>query len=312
MGRNPNDSIEAVAFSPNGEKLAVALSAYPTSRLVLLDVASGKDLQEHRFPVVYSDFVPGILYQGLPMEWVPDASALLLRGTLVLDPVSGRRLWLCYTAPNEYNLDNSRRRLPVPGGFLMVGGKSGVSKITLLPFPANSPELAQSLSGNNSVEAILKPGQKVSLAVQVDKLRFGTPDETKKVLETMYRDMLESAGFELADDQPLAFKVTYTEAVGGQFKQGFGPVGAGGGQPVEGTKAQVNLEWTSDKTVSLWKHSFEYFPRTVSARGQLNAENVRQSMFEQFQRFAFGQPLPYFLSTDKKTMLPTIATIARE
>lgn len=312
VGRNPNDSVEAIAFSPKGDRLAVALSAYPATRLVLMDPANGKELQEHRYPVYFSDFVPGILYQGPPMEWLPDASAVLLRGTLALDPVSGRRLWLCYTAPNEYSLDNSRRRLPVSGGFLTVGGKSGVSKITLLPLPANSPELAQSLSGNNSVEAILKPGQKVSLAVQVDKLRFATPDETKKALETMYRDMLESAGFELADNQPLVFTVTYTEAVGGQFNKGFGPVGAGGGQPVEGTKAQVNLEWTSDKTTSLWKHSFEYLPRTVSARGELNAETVRKSMFEQFQRFAFGQPLPYFLSTDKKTMLPAIATIVRE
>ena len=313
VGRNPNDSIEAIAFSPKGDKLAIGLSVYPSSRLVLMDAANGKELQEHRYPVYYSDFVPGILYQGPPMEWLPDASGLLLGGTMVLDAVSGRQLWLCYTAPNEYSLDNSRRRVPVPGGFLTVGGKSGVSKIKLLPLPESSSELAQSLSGNNSVEAILKPGQKVSLAVQVDKLRFGTPDETKKALETLYRNMLESAGFEIADDQPLVFTVTYTEAAGGQFKKGFGPaVGAGGGQPVEGTKALVNLEWTSDKTMSLWKHSFEYFPQTVSARGQLTPENVRASMFEQLQRFAFGQPLPYFLSTDKKTILPAIATIVRE
>lgn len=277
VGRNPNDSIEAIAFSPKGDKLAIGLSVYPSTRLVLMDAANGKESQEHRYPVYYSDFVPGILYQGPPMEWLPDASALLLGGTMALDAVSGRQLWLCYTAPNEYNLDNSRRRVPVPGGFLTVGGKSGVSKITLLPLPESSSELAQSLLGNNSVEAILKPGQKVSLAVQVDKLRFGTPDETKKALETMYRNMLESAGFELTDGQPLMLTVTYTEAVGGQFNQGFGPgVGAGGGQPVEGTKALVNLEWTSDKTVSLWKHSFEYFPTTVSARSQLTPENVRE------------------------------------
>lgn len=313
VGRNANDSIEAIAFSPTGDKLALALSVYPATRLVLMDAANGKESQEHRYPVYYSDFVPGIVYQGPPMEWLPDASGLLLGGTMVLDRVSGRQLWLCYTAPNEYNLDNSRHRVPVPGGFLTVGGKSGVSKITLLPLPANSSELAQSLSGNNSVESLLKPGQKVSLAVQVDKLRFGTPDETKKALETMYRNMLESAGFELADDQPQVFTVTYTEAVGGQFKQGFGlGVGAGGGQPVDGTKALVSLEWTSNKSESLWKHSFEYFPHTVSTRGQLTAENVRQSMFEQLQRFAFGQPLPYFLSTDKKTMLPAIATVVRE
>lgn len=313
VGRNPNDSIEAIAFSPKGDRLAIGLSVYPSTRLVLMDAANGKESQEHRYPVYYSDFVPGILYSGPPMEWLPDASGLLLGGTMALDVVSGRQLWLCYTAPNEYSLDNSRRRVPVPGGFLTVGGKSGVSKITLLPLPVNSSELAQSLSGNNSVEAILKPGQKVSLAVQVDKLRFGTPDETKKALETMYRNMLESAGFELTDGQPLVFTVTYTEAVGGQFKQGFGPgIGAGGGQPVEGTKALVNLEWTSDKTMSLWKHSFEYFPTTVSARSQLTPENVRASMFEQFQRYAFGQPLPYFLSTDKMTMLPAIATVVRE
>ena len=310
IGRNPNDSIEAIAFSPKGDKLAVALSAYPTTRLVLLDVSNGKDLQEHRYPVYFADFVPGLLYQGPPMEWLPDASALLLGGTMALDPVSGRTLWLCYTAPNQYDLDNSRRRLPVPGGFLTIGGKTGVSKITLLPLPASSLSLAQSLSANNSVEALLKPGQKVSLVVQVDKLRFGTPEETKKVLETMYRDMLDSAGFELADDQPLEFKVTYNEAAGAQFQQGFVP---NAGKPgVEGTKALVNLEWVSNKTDSLWKHSFEYFPRTVSARGELNPENVRTSMFEQFQRFALGQPLPYFLSTDKKTMLPAIATIVRE
>ena len=310
IGRTPNDSIEAIAFSPKGDKLAVAMSMYPATRLVLLDVASGKELQEHRYPVYFADFVPGVLYQGPPMEWLPDASALLLGGTMVLDPVSGRRLWLCYTAPNQYDLDNSRRRLPVPGGFLTIGGKSGVSKITLLPLPANSSTLAQSLSGDSGVEALLKPGQKVSLEVQVDKLRFGSPEETKKVLETMYRDMLDSAGIEITDDQPLVFKVTYSEAAGAQFQQGFG---ANTGKPaVEGTKALVNLEWTSDKTVSLWKHSFEYFPRTVSARGELNAENVRKSMFEQFRGFAFGQPLPYFLSTDKKTILPVIATIVRE
>jgi hypothetical protein len=35
-------------------------------------------------------------------------------------------------------------------------------------------------------------------------------------------------------------------------------------------------------------------------------------MFEQLQSFAFSQPLPYYLSTDKSTMLPVSVTVVRE
>lgn len=312
MSGQGTDSVVGVGFSPLGDKIAVALNGYNVSRLVVLDTATGNELQNHHYSASFSNLVPGILYGGPTIDWLPDDKAVLLRGTVAVDLVSGRLVWTLFTAENEYGLDNSYRRLPVPGGFLTISGKLGKAKITRLPFDPASLSLAQSLSTDNSVEALLKPGQKVSLKVTVEKLRFGTPEETQKTLEGTYREILAAAGFELADDQPVLFKVAYSEELGHKFEQFLrGPAG-GGAQSIEGTNAHVKLEWSTGTNDSLWKHAYSYAPRVVSMRGEFTAENARKSMFEKLQGVAHGQPLPYYLSTDKKTMLPAAITVVRE
>ncbi|MBC7815888.1 MAG: hypothetical protein IAG10_03200 [Planctomycetaceae bacterium] len=307
------DSVEGVGFSPLGDKIAVAMGGYNVSRLVVLDAATGNEVQEHRYPVSFRSLAPGLLYTGPTIDWFPDGSALLLNGTTAIDLVSGRVVWTLFTTPDEYSLDNTNRRLPVPGGFLMISGKLNKAKFTLLPFDAKSLSLAQSLATDNSLEALIKPSQKVSLEVKVDKLLFGTTEETQKGLEGTYREILEAAGFEVADAQSVVFKVEYAEAAGGKFEQfGRSPIGGGAGQSVVGTKGQVKLEWATDQKVSLWKHAFEFAPRTISVKGEFTVEAARKSMFEQLQSFAFSQPLPYYLSTDKKTWLPVSVTVVRE
>ena len=313
MSGKGTDSVEAAGFSPLGDKIAVAMGGHNVCRIVVLDVATGNELQEHRYPASFRNLVPGLLYTGPTIDWFPDASALLLGGTVAIDLVSGRLVWSLFTAPNEYSLDNTNRRLPVPGGFLTVSGKLNKAKFTLLPLDAKSLSLAQSLSTNNSLDALIKPSQKVTLEVKVEKLLFGTPEETKKTLEGTYREILEAAGFELADNQSVVFKVSYTEAAAGKFDSFLrGPMGGGATPSVVGTKAQLNLEWATHQNESLWKHPFEFAPRTISVKGEFTAEAARKSMFEQLQSFAFSQPLPYYLSTDKQTMLPTFTTVVRE
>lgn len=313
MSGKGTDSVEAAGFSPLGDKIAVAMGGYNVCRIVVLDAATGNEVQEHRYPASFRNLVPGLLYTGPTIDWFPDNSALLLGGTVAIDLVSGRLVWELFTAPNEYNLDNTNRRLPVPGGFLTISGKSSKAKFTLLPFDAKSLSLAQSLSTNNSLDALIKPSQKVSLDVKVEKLLFGTPEETKKTLEGTYREILEAAGFELADNQPVVFKVSYNEVAEGKFDSFMrGPIGGGATPSVVGTKALLNLEWITNQNESLWKHAFGFAPRTISVKGEFTAEAARKSMFEQLQSFVFSQPLPYYLSTDKKTMLPVFTTVVRE
>ena len=314
LGRGGVDMIEAVAFSAQGDQLAVAINSYPAWRLVILDVASGKEVREQRFPVSFADYVPGTVYNGPAMEWLPDGGGLLLGGTLVLDPTSGRRIWMCRTASNELALDHVRRRVPIPGGLLMLSGQRRKAKMTLLPMSAEITTLARSLSSESSSEAIIKPGQKVSLAVQIGKLLHGNPEDTLKGVTDMYRELLEAAGIEVADNQPVTLSVSYNETTGNQFQQSQGRFGTGAatGPVVQGTKAQVQLAWIDNTQTSLWKHSFEFNPTIVSAQNELNAETARKSMFEQFQRTAFQEPLPYYISTDKKTQLPTQVTLTRE
>lgn len=313
MSGKGTDSVEAAGFSPLGDKIAVAMGGYNVSRIVVLDATTGNELQEHRYPASFRNLVPGLLYTGPTIDWFPDNSALLLGGTVAIDLVSGRLVWSLFTAPNQYGLDNTNRRLPVPGGFLTVSGKLNKAKFTLLPFDPKSLSLAQSLSTNNSLDALIKPSQKVSLDVKVEKLLFGTPEETKKTLEGTYREILEAAGFELADNQTVVFRVSYNEAAAGKFDSFMrGPIGGGATPSVVGTKAQVNLEWATNQIESLWKHPFEFAPITISVKGEFTAEAARKSMFEQLQSFAFSQPLPYYLSTDMQTMLPTFTTVVRE
>lgn len=313
MSGKGTDSVEVAGFSPLGDKIAVAMGGYNVCRIVVLDAATGNELQDHRYPASFRNLVPGLLYTGPTIDWFPDGSVLLLGGTVAIDLVSGRLVWSLFTAENQYGLDNTNRRLPVPGGFLTISGKLNKAKFTLLPFDAKSLSLAQSLSANNSLDALIKPSQKVSLEVKVEKLLFGTPEETKKTLEGTYREMLEGAGFELADNQSVVFKVSYNEAAAGKFDSFMrGPIGGGATPSVVGTKAQINLEWATNQNESLWKHPFEFAPRTISVKGEFTAEAARKSMFEQLQSFAFSQPLPYYLSTDKQTMLPTFTTVVRE
>jgi phage FluMu protein Com len=251
MSGKGTDSIYAVGFSPLGDKIAVAMGGYNVCRIVVLDAATGNEVQEHRYPASFRNFVPGLLYTGPTIDWFPDSSGLLLGGTVAVDLVSGRSVWALFTAPNQYNLDNANRRLPIPGGFLTISGKLNKAKFTLLPFDAKLQSLAQSLSTNNSLDALFKPSQKVSLEVKVEKLLFGTPEETKKTLEGTYREILEAAGFEVADSQSVVFKVSYNEAAAGKFDSFMrGPTG-GATPSVEGTKALLNLEWATNQNESL-------------------------------------------------------------
>ncbi|MFG0332797.1 MAG: WD40 repeat domain-containing protein, partial [Maioricimonas sp. JB049] len=306
-------SIEHFAFSHTGDRLAVLMNELEGCMVKVLDVGDGETLDEFTFSARLENVIPGTTYEGPQLEWLPGDVGWLLGGTLVVDAGSGRRLWMLKTAKNDYNLDNPRRRVPVADGFVSVAGRDGRAQFERLRFDF-SEAIATIAGVAADEEALLKPGMPVSIEVDAQQVRFGTPEETAEGLKETLARKLEQDGFLVEEGQPVVLKVAYREGSAGTFtqRQGLNPLRAEPtGKSIEGTMAAIALEWRANKR-KLWEDSFEYKPRILFIRGkELTDEAARDQMFKSLGAQLAGRPIAYYVSADGRRQLPVTVEIPR-
>lgn len=298
-------SAEWLTFSPDGQQLFALLDGPKETRIMTVDVKTGE-----RDPETDSSF-PGRLlsaiwaaasYKGPKFECLPGNAGFLLAGDVWIDGKSGRLVWYINRGTDLYN---HTKRVPVPNGVIMTEGTDNARRLAVVEVPWKQIE--------STLEAIkeekpahIRPGKAVSLDIQIGKLQYGKAEDTKAALAEVLTERLAAEGIEVKDGEPVSFRVTYQEAKGNTLQESQRNPGSpilGGtptGRSVEATKVAVNLSWRKDNgKVVVWSKDVLMDPSFLIFRGELTAENARNSMFEGLKNSLFAQPIPYFIPEDK-------------
>lgn len=86
---------EGLAFSPDGTEIAAAMPHFRELQLCSWNVSTGQVTFERQYETSPAANVPGVTwYGGAVIDWVPDKSAWLLEGHLLLDRKTGEKIWV--------------------------------------------------------------------------------------------------------------------------------------------------------------------------------------------------------------------------
>jgi S1-C subfamily serine protease len=217
----------AVKFSPDGTELGAlfqtavkgASGAQPV-QILAWNLADGQ-LSIQLKDVVWAaglDSVMATANQEVPLalEWLPDGSALLIGNGTLVDRNSGQIVWRL-RLPAFANL--KAPRLFLGTDFLLIPKYQALAQgFTAFKLPWR--EIDSGLKSLHAKgEAWLRPGEKLSLKVDVGELRFQKPDQIKVALTSNLEQQLKADQFTVADAQPVTLKITYSEAAGGLLQK---------------------------------------------------------------------------------------------
>ena len=141
----PN-SCSAVAFSPDGAELAALLSFTSRTRLLICDFSTGSLTLDHEA----GDATP-FHFSGGDLQWLPDKTALLYRGSVLLDRETGLEVW---TFPEDRF--NARRMLSLKRMLAVLDGRGGRT-LTYIDLPEKDLQKAQETirGGGQAVDSVL-------------------------------------------------------------------------------------------------------------------------------------------------------------
>jgi len=298
---NPLNFITGLAFSPEGTELAAIISEGATNRFVVWN-ASGNVIDD--FSLGTSISVTHL--QGDPVQWSPDGQGWLLLGTSFVD----RRLKAVAWRMERQGF------LTVPGQWLddshvVVGFTSGSTEdIKVLEVPRDEIRRGvDAVTGaSTSDDALLKPGQSVSVEVKVGAVEHSSLDDVRKALLDTATARLEQGGLVVSPGQPTVLSLNYGESTGDELRVVKGGLGFGGkdtGQRVRETVGVLDAKLTlsGGKEVA-WEESIKRGnPHHVQSE-TINEETVRKAMFSQVQYPVSTLKIPYFIAGDGST--PTL------
>jgi WD40 repeat protein len=148
-------SCKALAFSPDSKTLAGLFQAPGKGQFITWDVATGQATphEMEKDPQFQAQNAFG--YQGRPLEWLPDGSALLAYGQLLLDPKTGKVLW---TLPRE-NADATARRVIGGDRLACVKGNNKAKALVLETLPKDKLDAATQAvrAGRDPSATVLPP-----------------------------------------------------------------------------------------------------------------------------------------------------------
>lgn len=296
---------QGMSFAPDGKLLAMVY-ADTNSKVVFLDMASGTIADQFELagkPPTAS------AYRGEAVEWLGDRGWCLFGGT-VIDRTTRRVVW-------NLDLPITDRLTPrrtLPGGWIAATGPYAKHEIRFLPIPWDKIE-ASLAAMQGADQPHLKPGLSVSLNIRIEKLRFGTPEDTSARLADLFRERFQGDGIGVADDQPVVLNVSYSESVGETLHERKGISGPPTGRTVQATKVEVKMSLTTRAgNRSLWAQEFAYDPHLVTIINQQASDaSARDAILRQLIYQLSATPIPYFVPQDKAlSPLPGLTQIADE
>lgn len=319
-------SCEGLAFSAGGEELAALFTSGSQATLV----AWTPDKREETFrwssgSVAKNGVKGAISYRGSAIEWLPDRSGWLVHGHYIVDRQSRRVVWTVQSAEDDL-LPAARRFVDNDRLAVSTGPGHGLRRVqhVLLPWKRIDASLA---ALETDAPALLKPGQAVSLEIEMGELRGGTVEATRDKLADGVAAALAERHIDLAEEAPVILVMKYREEQGEELEEiagsGFpglpspgvprpGLPGAGGtGRKLNATHIFCELALRrSDKPTILWTNSIDLNPRTLFIQGDFTDAGARESSLGQLSRTLAEQAFPYFIpSAEGLTTLPGLTKL---
>lgn len=305
-------SLDAARFSPDGSELACICEGQKSAVLTVNDVSTGAVKLKHDLAASTKKSLQNAAsYKGPQIEFVAAPASFLWSGGGLIDRETGLLVWTYRQGTLEFS---HWRRILTPAGLIVSTGGNGSRKIQSVPFPAD--KLQKSLDAyRGDAPAIVKPGEKVKVVVNVGKLRFGKPEETKSELNDALAERLADDGLAVDDGGGTVMTVDYSETAGKTLQEtkGGNPIrpGTPTGKSVQSTAADVKLSWVStDGKTKIFETTFNLDPSFVSLRPneQLTEEAVHKHVFAMLKIRLNGLPMPFFVAKDSSISPLPVAT----
>ena len=297
--RNPG-TCHGLAFSPDASELAALLDG---NRLVVWS-SKGKIIYDEILARPVSDLWSG---DKGGVVWLPDQSGWILGKQYLFDREKKMLLW-------RLQRSDSRNELPIKmvdqeNVLAHVGdGRSG--ELAKIPIPWS--EIQQSLGGENWESlALVKPGEAMSIKVEVYNVRFAQPQEVANAMGTALTQRIERSKFKVAPDRPVILKAIYNEEQGDNKRvvesNRFNPFGGRDtGMTVNDTKGKLEIKIiTRDKEEVVWEQTITSDGGS-SIKGDVSDANVRKQMFEYLSYRVNQLALPTMIPKPGGPLLPIV------
>ncbi len=306
-------SIDSVRFSPDGKEIAL-MSVGQTSYVIAVhDLATGdRELSHEVTASQISSLQHPASYKGPHVEFVTAPAGFLVFGGGFIERETGLMVWNYRQGLLEFS---HWKRILTPAGLIVSTGGNDSRKIQVMPFP--SEKLAQSIAAYRSDgKAIVKPGEKVKVVVEVAEVRFGKPNEAKAQIERALEERLADDGLEVGDDGPTTLKVQYKESAGKMLQEvkGGNPIQGGGvptGRSIQSTAGELKISWTStDGKTPIFSDVINLDPNrlVILDKGEVNDAKAREQVFAILKIQLAGLSMPYFVPTDKSLVVLPMVT----
>ena len=275
--------VGGMRFSPDGSELAAMIGDPLGRRLLVWDVANGSVLVDHliRAGGDAADLTAwNTSFEGPLIEWRPDGTAWLVNGQVIVDRSGGRPTWLLSTVPHEAH---PGRRLLLDGErMLVVTGSVSSEHLAMVPLPWSTIDAGLKAMVSDA-PAFVRPGQPVSVKLDIDPARYKPTEESRALLTKYLTDRLIADGIPTADGQPTVLHLNY------------GPEG----DPASGLiRGVLNLE-AEGVAAPLWSAPLDLQPPIPFLQGEPADSPANQDPFRQVVARLRRAPIPYFIPKDE-------------
>ncbi len=301
-------SAVGLAFSPSGREVAGLFDGTvrrQPDRLVIWDTSGHVTFDSGRRAVAGDIIRGGSTAERRNVQWSPDGTRLLLGDVWLVDRKSGMALWCsAAAAPAEDRsavfLDDAHL-LAARGDALEAWG-----------IPTDAIRASVAALANPATPAGLRPGQPVSLSVDLVGPLRGDGGQTKADVTQAITDALTAGGRPVADGCPASIHVAFTEQAGDTLKvfevPGIVPIGGRDtGRKATAAKCAITVELrTAGSGGPVWsQHLDAVSPMSLS--GPVDDGTLRAAAVGDACRQLRRMLVPTFVPTDPAlTPLPIV------
>lgn len=315
-------TLDSVCFSPDGTEIAALSQGVKGSVITVYDLASGDQKLSHDLSAGQKQGLGYLIdtYSGPRLQFVTEPPGFLWYGSAFVERESGLVVWKYEQGASDFT---RWKRILTPSGMIACPKERGGSKLQLIPFPRE--KLIQSVAAyRGDAPAMVKRGAKVDLAVKIDKVLYGKPEDAKEAIKQLVVARLQNEQLEVGDEAASVMTVKYNEVVADatpEIKKIFPE------NRVPLTRGQLTIKWTSkDGKSPIYEEVLDIDPymyeqeegmilgsdassvMNVRMRGQLTEQTAQKLVFEILNLRLTAARLPFFVPSDESLLtLPVIA-----
>jgi hypothetical protein len=275
---------EGLAFCPETEELAAVFFG---GRLVCWS-SKGEIVFDGRL-----DGIHRAAPKGRGLQWLPDKSGWWIHGQFLVDRACRQVLWEVRSPIFHPKIADS---LIDSEHVLIVRGSPNSMELVDVPIPWQQIRSTLDHMESDS-EAVLKPGQRVSIRLQIGQVRFSSRDAMMEKLGAALAGRLQESGITVEPGRPVAFYVHYSESAG-DTKRVVEQFNRDTGQRVQDTIGRLQIELRGpDTDKPIWQTNFQSDGGTL-IDGPVTDGNLRNQMVESLLLSIQRMDMPYYIPKD--------------